>query len=102
MIGEKEKFYTPIFNFYECICQFEQKPNKISLKCLICPERTLYSKLGRTKNLNRHLKDDHKKDSQLVGWFQKYDQYNSKSKEKALIDDNMLDLIKYFISSNNS
>ena len=29
-------------------------------------------------------------------------QYNSKTKEKALIDDNMLDLIKYFISSNNS
>ena len=106
IIGEKEKYYTPILNFYECTTQFEEKPlNKISFKCLICAEKILYSKLGRTTNLNRHLKDDHKKHSKLVDWLKKYDQFNSKNlraKEKATIDDNMLDLIKYFISSNNS
>ncbi len=52
--------------------------------------------------MNRHLKDYHKKHSKLVDWLKKYDQFNSSAKEKATIDDNMLDLIKYFISSNNS
>ena len=77
-------YYTPILNFYECTTQLEEKPlNKIIFNCLICAEKTLYSKLGRTNNLNRHLKDDHKKHSKLVDWLKKYDQFNSRAKEKA-------------------
>ena len=35
-------------------------------------------------------------------WYNKYSEMNTKSKEGSCLDDNILLLIKYFISSNNS
>jgi len=90
-------------NFYECITEFEANHSKIiKFKCLLCSDKTLQSPIGRTTNLKRHLNDDHKKDLKLVDWLKRYYEFNTKAKAKAGLDDNMLDLIKYFILSNNS
>jgi endonuclease III len=45
---------------------------------------------------------DHKDNKQTVEWCTKYNQVNSQSKVGSRLDENMLLLIKYFISSNNS
>ncbi len=90
-------------NFYEYITEFEANHSKIiKFKCLLCSDKTLQSPIGRKTNLKRHLNDDHKKDLKLVDLLKRYDELNTKAKAEAGLDDNMLDLIKYFISSNNS
>ncbi len=38
----------------------------------------------------------------MTEWYTKYSELNTKSKDGSCLDDNMLLLIKYFISSNNS
>jgi hypothetical protein len=100
--GEIRKKYSPILNFYEHDTIFESKPTgKLNFRCLIC--KTKYrAKIGKSSNLNRHLVQDHLDNKQLTEWYTKYSEQNTKSKDGSCLDDNMLLLIKYFISSNNS
>jgi maltose-binding protein MalE len=100
--GESTKSFSAILNFYENETVFDMRPaNKINFKCLIC-KKVLKAKVGRFTNLNRHIVQDHKDKKQTVEWCTKYNQVNSQSKVGSRLDENMLLLIKYFISSNNS
>jgi hypothetical protein len=99
--GEESKSYTPVVAFFKCETNFESRPSKkIKMKCLIC-NKNFHAKVGRFTNLNRHISTDHK-DSETVEWYKNFCATSSKSKDCACLDEDMLLLIKYFISSNNS
>ena len=100
--GERIKSYSPILHFFDCETVYETKPTKkITFKFIIC-KKIFSAKIGRVTNLNRHLVQDHKNDKSLNEWFEKYNRFNSQSKSGTSVDENMLLLIKSFISSNNA
>ena len=55
------------------------------------------SRLGKTTNLNKHLKTH----DEITNWYNEY-QISQNIYEEKQIDDNTLLLIKYFISSNSA
>jgi hypothetical protein len=57
----------------------------------------LKSRLGKTTNLNKHLKTH----DEMTNWYNEY-QISQNIYEEKQIDDNTLLLIKYFISSNSA
>ena len=97
IIDEKECRYTSILNFFSFIDTFKDKGNHdVLFKCKIC-KKTYTEKLGKTTNLNKHLKTH----DSLKNLLKQYEIYQDGFKE-ASIDDNTLLLIKYFISSNTA
>lgn len=100
--GDFRKAYSTVLQFYECETTYVNKPGKtemVKFKCVICT-RTYRAKLGRTHNLNRHIKCDHKDKAEVVEWFNEYDKVNNKKKESDGLNESTMDLVRYFISSN--
>ena len=99
MISNKIKTFTPMLHFFKSIRIFKQQPEeheRLNYECKICEQSFLSpftDKSDLYKHLNRHA--DYKK------WNEKY----CKSKGRIcgpVIDDSMLLLIKYFVTSNAS
>jgi hypothetical protein len=57
MIDDKEKFYSPIFNWYNFNKVFPNHPKQMILKfeCVLC-NVVKNDKLGKPGNLKKHLK----------------------------------------------
>jgi hypothetical protein len=95
------KTFTPILYFFQHDSQFNIRPSKpISFKCLICNEE-LNARIGRFTNLNRHINKHQTQNKDVKKWFELYAKFNTKSKVSQ-ISSVMLNLVKYFISSNLS
>ena len=96
-INDEKHHYTPTLNFFEFVDQYAKLPEeKVSFKCKIC-KTTFHSVIGKTGNLNKHLKTH----ESLDDWHNKYSAYNNRG-ENQIIDDKTLNLVKYFISSNSA
>ena len=100
---EKIKFYSPILNLFHCNTVFDVKPvEPIIFKCIACSNSYSY-KIGKTTNLNRHLRDiKYKNHNQLTFWLQEYDKVCPRNKKKPEIDEGTYLLVRYFISSNSA
>ncbi len=99
MIKNKIKNFTPMLHFFKTIRVFIKHPEvneRLNYECKICNENFVSpftDKSDLYKHLNRH--DDYKK------WNEKYC-YSKGNRSGPVIDDSMLLLIKYFVTSNAS
>ena len=97
IVDEEKVNYTSTLNFFNFTDNFNTKPNKsLQFECKFC-KKSLKSRLGKTTNLNKHLKTH----DEMTNWYNEY-QISQNIYEEKQIDDNTLLLIKYFISSNSA
>ncbi|RNA03548.1 zinc finger BED domain-containing DAYSLEEPER-like [Brachionus plicatilis] len=92
-------YYSPVLNFFECNNHFETAPKEcINFKCLLC-QKNYEAKIGASSNLKKHLTRHH---PNLKNWLESYVNFSSRTKTKWKVDNNLITLIKYFLTSNSS
>jgi hypothetical protein len=97
MIDDVECKFTSILNFFKFNDQFDTLPTtNIKFDCKIC-KKPLKSRLGKTTNLNKHLRTH----DIMNKWYTQYQVHQCITND-SVIDDNTLLLIKFFISSNTA
>ena len=79
---------------------FQMIINKSKFKCLGCQKYETYQSLGKFTGLNKHIRANCLNQS-FKEWYKNY-QNHVNTKQKLKLSQEMLILLKYFISSNTS
>ena len=72
VFNDVPKYYSSIYNFFECQTVFQNKPDKkikVTFKCIIC-DSILKQPLGSSGNLTKHLESP--KHEEFANWKQLY------------------------------
>ena len=97
-IANKEKKLSAVYNFFQCKTEYDSKPeHKLVFKCMIC-SADIRSHHGISSNLHKHLRSH----AEYKEWKLKFDEFNPSQDNEDEISRNVLDLVLYFISSNES
>jgi hypothetical protein len=97
LIENKIKSFTSTLHFFTSKRKFEKLPSdNVDFICKICNAK-LKAPLAKHTNLYKHLK----KHPQFREWRKIYNTFTKKT-TKPVINDNMFDFIKFFITSNCS
>jgi hypothetical protein len=79
-IANEEHYYTATLIFFEFVDKYTKIPEEnVEFKCKIC-NNTFHAVIGKTRNLNKHLKTYENFDE----WHQKYSSSNKQLIEKRL------------------
>lgn len=98
-IGGKVVEYSAITHFYDCQTVFESKQKQsIDFRCIQCG-KSYKAKIGKSGNLKKHLEKSHKN---LKNWLRGYLLNINRSETKWTLDDNLTNLAKYFLTSNQA
>ena len=97
VVENKSKLYTSYLHFTTSPKNIPNKKIKQIFKCIFCDVSNL-ALIGSTSNVKKHLERYHK---QLDNWFISYN-LQHKWQQNILIDKKILNLVKYFISSNTA
>ena len=103
LIAGDIKKYTPIMHFYDSLTVFETFPtkeNKMRFKCLYCHNYSNEQVLGLFTALNRHLRLNCSEN--VKKWYENFHEFSTLTIKGSRLTDEMLLLIKNFITSNTS
>lgn len=99
-LGEETYKKTCIVYFFDSPSHFVSMPKDKNLifVCKICKAKC-NAPFNKLSNLNQHLKLQHM--DTLTDWFERYNKFMNKD-TTAIIDEKMLQFIKWFVVSNGS
>ena len=102
-VDNNEHYKTLIYNFFDSKTEFKEWPtSSVEFTCIIC-YGICTEKLNHSTNLMKHLKKHNSEiDNTLAVWFTEYKNQKQTTVQKEGIDENTLELVKYFISSNTA
>jgi len=104
--GDIQKNYSSVLNFFHCRTEFDSKPpkkEKLQFTCIYC-YKVIHEPLGKSGNFFKHFNSTQckgKKD--FKAWKKVYDEFNlNETDDDSCLDDDIMDLTKYVISSNTA
>ncbi|RNA20168.1 zinc finger BED domain-containing 4-like, partial [Brachionus plicatilis] len=91
--------YTSYLHFTRSISETTSDNQKLDFQCIFCGAK-ITAVLGETSNVKAHM-ERHKNIQDLVEWLSRYKEIKS-SINSSKVDEENLNLIKYFIASNSA
>ena len=101
--GDTEKTYSLVLNFFHCRTEIDFKPGKkekLHFTCIYC-YKVLHEPLGKSGNFFKHFNTTQcKGKDDFMAWKKAYDDISLDNDDDSLLDDDIMDLTKYVMSSN--
>ena len=101
--GDTEKTYNSVLNFFHCRTEIDFKPGKkekLHFTCIYC-YKVLHEPLGKSGNFFKHFNSTQcKGKDDFMAWKKAYDDISLDNDDDSMLDDDIMDLTKYVMSSN--